>query len=143
MVTVSLIDHTADIGVDVLAPDPAAAFVAAAQGMFDIVVGREAALSAAGGTGLSRSIELRADGWEDLLVAWLEELLFIYETERVVPAAIDMAEISASHLAATMQGHILDPCGPQTGLQIKAVTYHQLRAGPSKRGFEIRVIFDV
>ena len=138
MATVSHIDHTADVGIRVSAPSAAEAFVAAAEGMVDIMVDRTEVAERE-----TWSIELEATAWDDLLVAWLEELLYRYETERLIPKRIELGRLSPDRLAGELHGEHLDPQRHDTGVQIKAVTYHQLRAEETEAGFEIQVIFDI
>jgi SHS2 domain-containing protein len=143
MTTVSFIDHTADIGLDIVAPNPEAAFIAAAEGMFEIMVNWRTTPALRVSATRSQPVEARADGWQDLLVTWLEELLFLFETERLVPKTIDLADISSNHVRAIVHNDVLDASMHNGTRQIKAVTYHQLRAEATPRGFEIRVIFDI
>jgi SHS2 domain-containing protein len=139
MATVEMIDHTADVGIAVRGDNPADAFVTAATAMFDIMVPNRSAVEARH----TWDIIVDAADYEDLLVTWLEELLYHYEIGRRVPADIDIADISATHLAASVRGEPLDQSRHETSVQIKAVTYHQLQAAQTTRGFEIRVIFDI
>jgi len=138
LVHVEPIDHTADVGVRVRAPSPAEAFACVAAAMFDFMVERE-------GVAPERrwSVRLEAEGWEDLLVAWLEELLYRYESEGVVPRTFHISEIASTHLVAEIEGEYLDPARHETRSQIKAVTYHQLRAEETGEGFVVQVIFDI
>jgi|SRR5579859_1204896 len=131
------IDHTADIGVVVRAATAKDAFIAAAGAMLDYMVERDKVPEAQ-----ERNLEVTADGWEDLLVTWLEELLYLFESERFVPKRIELAELSPDHLRAHLHGDTLDAERDETKIGIKAVTYHQLRAEETEEGFVARVIFD-
>ncbi len=133
------IDHTADVGIRVLAATPEAAFIAAAEAMLDmIVVNRDAIAEAQ-----SRQVGVEADGWEELLVAWLEELLYELEVEHLVPSSIVIRELSSDRLHAELRGESFDPDQHESGIQIKAVTYHQLVAEERDQGFQVQVIFDI
>jgi SHS2 domain-containing protein len=132
------IEHTADIGLRVWADTPADAFAAIAGAMFDAMVNREHIPPRE-----RWSIRVIADGWEDLLVAWLEELLYLYETERAIPEACHITDIAPDHLEAELLGDYLDPTRDEQRVQIKAVTYHQLRAEETEEGFFVQVIFDI
>jgi SHS2 domain-containing protein len=135
---VEAIDHTADVGLRVWAATSAEAFAAVAEAMFDIMVEREGIEDAH-----RWQVAVDADDWEDLLIAWLEELLYLYETERMVLHSCHVREIGPSHLDAELAGDYLNPERHPTRVQIKAVTYHQLRAEETAEGFEIQVIFDI
>src|SRR5437588_8843539 len=77
------IDHTADVGIRVRAASPSSAFIAAAEAMFDIMVDRSNVQEREEWT-----VGVDAEGWDELLVAWLEELLYRWEIEYMVPARI-------------------------------------------------------
>ena len=78
----ALLDHTADIGVRAWGPTPAAAFNAAAQGMYAIALGGDVA--GATGPAIERTIAVSGDTWPDLLVNWLAELLYLLSVEGLV-----------------------------------------------------------
>jgi SHS2 domain-containing protein len=136
---VEQIEHTADIGIRVRASSPEEAFEAAALGMFDIVAPSRRIADAS-----ERSeVRLTGDGWADLLVKWLEELLFIYEIDGLVPIRAEVDRIGPHGLEAHVSWHCFNPAPDQRGVEIKAVTYHMLKAGPTADGFEAQVIFDI
>lgn len=137
-VRIETMDHTADVGLRVRAATPREAFVAVAQGMFDVMVDRARVPSR-----LVRDIRVNAEGWPDLVIAWLEELLYLYETERVVPHHIEIVELTPAYLSARLHGDTLHPGRDEPGVQIKAVTYHRLQAEETRDGFEIQVVFDI
>lgn len=137
-VRVESLDHTADIGLRVVAPSAAAAFAAIAEGMFDAMVDRTQIEEVE-----TRHVQVEAESWEDLTVVWLEELLYLYETDLFVPQTCHVQAISPRELVALLRGDRLDRSKNETGIQIKAVTYHQLQAEETPEGFQIQVIFDI
>ncbi|GAC1444508.1 MAG: archease [Chloroflexota bacterium] len=132
------IDHTADVGFRLQANSPSYAFVAAAEGMFDIMLSRRMVQECH-----SWEISVEATGWEELLVAFLEELLYRYEMHGEVPHSVCMRNLTETTLSAASRGEFFDADRHEPTIQIKAVTYHQLRASPTESGFEISVIFDI
>jgi SHS2 domain-containing protein len=135
---VELIEHTADVGIRVLASTPAEAFMAAAHGMLDIMVPNRPRVEAS-----ERSeVRLQAEGWADLLVTWLEELLFTLEIESLVPVGFEFDRMVANGMEARVSWRRINPESDR-GVQIKAVTYHMLVAEPTENGFEAQVIFDI
>jgi SHS2 domain-containing protein len=115
--------HTADIGLRVQAPDPAALLACAAQGMFALMrlePGEQLDL-------LEIALDNSAD-FESLLVDWLNELLYHYETTGNLLDDIVVRHWSATSLYATA---IVRRCAVPAEMQIKAVTYHQLRVAQS------------
>jgi SHS2 domain-containing protein len=136
--SIELIDHTADIGLRIKAVTPAAAFAALTEGMFGIMVKRETITT----THLWRE-SVQGRDWEDLLVRWLEELLFRYESEGLAVRECHVRSIDPTHVEAELKGCPIDPSVQEMGVQIKAVTYHQLAAHETDDGFVAQVIFDI
>lgn len=121
-----------------MAPTAAEAFIAAAEGMFDIMVERRAVPAVE-----TWPVAVAAAGWEDLLVAWLEELLWLYESEGMLPHSILIGQIGPESLRAVIEGDTYTPERDERKVQIKAVTYHQLLAEQRPDSFHLQVIFDI
>ena len=77
MIPYELIDHTADIGLKVNGTTLFDLFENAALGMFHIIGGKVKSQDSAV---LEKSIEVKktVDAFEELLVSWLSELLYIF-----------------------------------------------------------------
>ena len=128
------VDHTADWALHVWAPTPEELFVEAARGMYAL-----AGAQAQPGATVRRRIELAAEDHESLLVAWLQELLYISESEELVFTGYRIEYLDATHLRAEVEG------GPmaQRVKAIKAVTYHNLKINRTADGYETTIVFDV
>jgi len=133
-----LIEHTADVGVRVRAPSPGELFANAAYAMFDLIGNIE---SARPQTGCSVAVE--AADYEELLVNWLTELLFLFETERLLLCEFDVEEIDARHLRAKVRGEKYDPDRHELETDIKAVTYFGLHVAQHQEGWSAAVVFDI
>jgi len=133
-----IIDHTADVGLDVFGADPAALFATAARAMFDIMVAPESVRAA-------QSLSLTVEGadWPDLMVNWLRELLFLWSGKGLLVHATEILEISAGRITAEVSVDSFDPARHALGSEIKAVTYHQITVQRNLTGWEARIIFDV
>ncbi len=130
-------EHTADIGLIAYGETLKEAFENAAYGMFDMMVALE-------GTQESRQIEVRveADDVESLLVSFLSELLFIFETQGLVLVRFDIVDWDErTYLTAKAWGGPFDDQEPRE--QIKAVTYYNVRVERTDEGYEVEVLFDV
>jgi SHS2 domain-containing protein len=130
-------DHTADVGVRAWGPDLPAAFAQAARGLFSLLVPLAAIRETT-----ARAVAVEASDLESLLVAWLDELLFVFETEGLVFARFAVALPSPTTLTATAHGELFDPERHRGGVVVKATTYHQITvaAGPPAR---VQVILDI
>jgi len=127
------VEHTADCGLEVWAPDLPALIEEAARGMFElmgVVVSEESRCH--------RQLEIGAEDREQLLVSFLEELLFIADSEEVGFDGFLLNVQDSSLLARLEGGFIVD-----RSKEIKAVTYHYLEISESDRGLMTNIIFDV
>jgi SHS2 domain-containing protein len=134
-----LIDHTADAGMWVYGRDHAELFAHAAWALFDMISDAETIRP-------QQTMTIRIDGaadWEDLLVRWLSELLYHYDTERFLCCSASLTTLSPTQLTAQVQGEFFDPTRHPIDTEIKAVTYHQVTVEPCDTGWRARVIFDV
>jgi SHS2 domain-containing protein len=133
-----LLAHTADIGLEATAPSRGGLFVAAAEGFKALVYGDSPA------TVVSRHpVRLAAGDGAELLVAWLNEILFLCEVERLVPASFEIVEFTAQTLNAVVGGEPFDPARHVVERTAKAVTYHQAVAEERQSGWYARVYIDL
>jgi len=131
------IEHTADWALRVRGASLRELLSHAARGMSSLLVPDLAAIPA----DVRRQVELDALDAESLLVEWLGELAYWAESELLVFHEYDLAEVSPTHLRATLRGGRV----PGDGLQkhIKAVTYHNLKIVATEGGLETIIVFDV
>jgi SHS2 domain-containing protein len=133
------IEHTADIGVVAYGADIGQVFVSAARALFSLITEPEAVTE-----NLSRDIELEAPDEESLLIEWLNELIYLFDTEHVLFKRFAVNVVDGKKLKARAWGEKVDPSRHQLKTGVKAATYHQLSlAGDSGRGYRAQVIFDI
>lgn len=132
------IEHTADIAVRVYGKDMKELFGNAAFGMFDITADLE---------GLKESvavdIDLKADNYEELLVKWLDELLYNFYTKWIIFFEFDILELEANRLKARARGRHVGENHNRLKTEIKAATYHDLKVKKSPDGYSVDIIFDI
>jgi SHS2 domain-containing protein len=85
-----------------------------------------------------RQLEIASDDREQLLVSFLEELLFIVDTEGVAFDGFLLGVQGGDMLARLEGGSILS-----RAKEIKAVTYHRLKIIETRRRLKTRIVFDV
>jgi SHS2 domain-containing protein len=85
-----------------------------------------------------RTVVASAHDRPALLAAWLEELVFLAETDSFIALEVEQMDIGAEQVAATVAG----PRGEPRPI-VKAVTYHRLEFEGCGRGYRGRVVFDV
>jgi len=131
------ITHTADWALRVWASDLKGLFVEAAQGMY-VLLGAQTAK----GPHVKRTFAAEAQDAESLLVAFLSELVYAAEQERLAFASFRVRTLERSDgwtLEAEMSG------APLVSLTkaIKAVTFHNLQIQQTAQGYEVEIVFDV
>jgi len=133
------IEHTADVGLELEAPDLKAAFELAAASMFDLMCD----LDGVGGD-VCRTVRIRArDGdLENMMVRWLTELLYVFESEKLLLSGFDVTKLTSDTLEAEVVGEQFDPGHHAFKTELKAATYHDLAVDQTDSGCFVRVIFD-
>jgi SHS2 domain-containing protein len=88
-------------------------------------------------------VAVEAGDREALLVAWLNELLYLCDAQGVVVVDCAVRSLTETALSAVVCAAELDPSRQVVVGHVKAVTYHLLRVAPSERGWEATVVVDV
>lgn len=133
-----LVDHTADVGIRARGDSLPELLVACAEGMLSILVER-------GDVREVTAVELAldADDAEELVHAWLRELLFRFSAEGLILRRFDFHEATPTRLRVTCHGEPFDPARHQGGSEIKAVTFHGFKVEQTPDGWAAEVLFDV
>lgn len=136
------LSHTADIALRAWGPDPPSVFVEAARGLLEEMT--EGALRDVSPTAWM-PVRICAPSYGELLVDWLNELIFWYETRSVYAVAFQV-RIGRIADGFCLEGKVgTFPVGTQIAkLQIKAATYHGLRFVQTPDGkWEAEVVLDI
>ena len=131
------IDHTADIGIMAYGSSLEQVFVNAACGMFSLIANPDKVTAH-----ISRKISLTAHDREELLVVWLNHLLYLFDADNLIFNRFDSFQINDHELIAIACGEKVDPLKHHLKTHIKAATYHQLEIVEDD-GFRAQVIFDI
>jgi protein archease len=134
----NVIEHTADTGIIAYGTDMREAFANAAYGMFSLMADLRQVKEET-----SRYIEAEAGDKESLVVSWLNELLYIFDVERILFKRFDILVLTGTKLKADVYGEKADASRHKLRAGIKAATYHMLKVAERRNGCSIRVIFDV
>lgn len=132
------IEHTADLGIEVTATDMPSLFSAAAQALYaliadpDTIEMREEVRVFAGG-----------DGPEELLHAWLCELLAQFNLSGFIGKSCDVTQATDERVDGIIKGERLDLTRHSFHTEIKGVTYHGFKVWQEDGSWRARVIFDV
>ena len=126
--------HTADIALRAYGKDMQELFGNAAFAMFSQMADLEKVPPT-----VRRPVEVRGYDYASLLVNWLNELLFLHETQGEVYSEVDIEALQPKQLSATVAGDHVE----QVLTLIKAATFHGLEIEPDNDGYAATVVFDV
>lgn len=125
------VSHTGELQLEVEAATPELVFAEAALALAEL-------LGDGGGQEVVRRVALEAPDRASLLVEWLEELVFLSESEGLVPERVADVELGATSLRASVAGRRSAPRS-----LVKAVTYHDLAFEQRSRAWFARLVLDV
>jgi len=140
------IDHPSDIGIEFYGKKPEELFENAAVGMFSIMCDLELVKPRE-----KRNVKIsqKDTGYEDLLVLWLERLLYLYEVNDVLFSEFKVDGIYKKgrnlELTAEISGEKIEMGRHKIKIAVKAPTYHMLEIKRDDRycDWKGRIIFDV
>ena len=132
------IDISGDAGIRAFGSDLNELFKNAAAGTYSLIADP---LSVSP----KKSIEIKAEGasLEGLLVSWLNELVFNFDTYGFIGREVRIHELIDTLIRATVTGEDFAPEKHGVGLLIKAATYHKLKIERKEGHWEADVIFDI
>ena len=131
------IDISGDVGLRVWGNGPEELFENAAAGMFNLITDTIKIKETE-----KKEVALEADNHENLLVQWLNELVFLYDTYGFIGKVFSIS-LHGNTLKAIISGGIFDPEINESRLLIKAATYHELSLKKPGPYWEAVVIFDI
>ena len=137
LIDFKVLDHTADVGIIAYGVDLKQAFANAARGMFSLITELKNVREL-----LQEEITVTAADAESLLVVWLNELIYLFDTENFLGKNFKITELDDTHLKARLYGEKVDRSRHHLKMGIKATTYHMLQIKHNK-GYQVRVIFDI
>lgn len=131
------VDHTADVGIRATAESPDTLFETAALAFTELMTD-----TATVEPRVERTMELKEESLDLLLVCWLQEILYLMDTEGLVFSVFEV-RIEGTKLQATLRGEPFNPEVHPRRSGVKAVTYHHLEVATHGDGWEARVIVDM
>lgn len=139
-------DHTADLGIEATGLSREEALESAARGLTSVVTGRPNP-HAVGAPERELVFFVEAPDLPALVVAFLSELLWYFESEDLLWLGGGVA-FGASRdgiLRLDVRGNVLkhDPARHGRGVEVKAVTYHDLSFERQGAGWLLRVLLDI
>jgi SHS2 domain-containing protein len=132
-----ILDHTADVGIIAYGADLKQAFANAARALFSLITELDDVEEV-----LHQDIKLNASDVESLLVAWLNELVYRFDTEGILFKRFDITQLEDTHLEARVYGEKADRSRHNLKTGVKGATYHMLKIDKAD-GYRVQVIFDI
>ena len=145
----TILEHTADIGFRAWGATAEELFESSARAMMAI-----AAEDCQIQTREERFVEITGEDYESLLVNWLSEVLYLFDSEEFVVGRFDVESIDAAEtstglrdkparLRARLAGERRHPERHRWTLIVKAVTYHEIEVRERDGRWESRVFLDI
>jgi len=133
-----LFEHTADLGLRVQAATLEELLIEAARGLLAMLVANPQDV---------RPLQPKTITIDDsepayLLFDWLSELLYAFETDRLLLSEFDV-KLQNHQLTAACRGEPMDVNRHQMEHEVKAITYHGLRVEQTAAGWQAEVIVDI
>lgn len=133
-----LLDHTADLGIEVEGPSLEELFARAGEAIFELMVELDTVDAA-----VSRHLVIEGSDLADLWVNYLREVLYLWGGESLLMKKVQIINLTETSLEATLYGEPYNSRKHELMMEIKAVTYHQAEVVRTPEGWKGRVIFDV
>ncbi|HNW59278.1 MAG TPA: archease [bacterium] len=134
-----ILNHTADVGLEIEADTLPALFAVAADGLMHLICPHCQIKPLQ-----SHALQVCGENLEELLVNWLSELNYLCQVQNFLTSQIHITEIHDRFLKAEVLGERCDPMRHSVRSEIKAVTYHRIEvrqeAAELWRG---RIYFDI
>jgi SHS2 domain-containing protein len=151
------VDHTAELELEIEAPTEEGVFADALAALAELLASEEELESGMeperesgpeserepGGKSqreplVRRHVSVEAEDRPALLAEWMEELVFLAETEGFEPRAVETLELGPRWAHVAVTGRLGQP--PPL---VKAVTYHRLSFVAGDDGYRATVVLDV
>ncbi len=131
-------DTTGDVGLNVYGKTLENIFQQAAIGLFSLITDiKNMEINA------TKKIKIRADDYESLLINWLNELVFLFDSEGFIGKRVKILELTEKKLIALIDGDFFDEKKHSKGVLIKAATYHKLKLERKNTGWKATILFDI
>ena len=131
-------DHTADVGIHAFGHTLPELFIHAAQGMESLMVAPEQVHES-----VTREIAVEGHDVVSLMIAWLNELVFLFDTEYLLFRTFEIGAFTETSLLGNASGELYDAQRHDLSSAIKAVTWHEAAVERTNEGYKARIIFDI
>ena len=131
-------DHTADIGLKIFGNSLLDLFANAGYALCDSLTDISKVIPAT-----KQTFCLQRDSTEELLVEWMGDLLYTFETEGLLFSRFNIISIDKNSLSAEAEGEFFNSALHTIKNRLKAVTYHKLKIEEKNGLWLAEVVLDV
>ncbi len=131
-------DHAADVGIRIRGESLPDLFVAGAQALMEWIGPAPASPES-----VRENAQVEAETLDELLVRWLQEVLFIFQQRHAYITGAETLDIRGCRLKAVLTARVWDAAQGEKYQEIKAVTYHKLELSRDGPGWRASVILDL
>ncbi len=132
------IDHTADIGLKIFGNSLLDLFANAGSALCDTLTD----ISEVSPT-TKQIFHLQRDTTEELLIEWMGNLLYTFETEDLLFSRFSIISIDKNSLSAEAEGEFFNSAIHTIKNGVKAVTYHKLKIEEKDGLWQAEVVLDI
>lgn len=131
-------DISGDAGVRAYGSTLGEAFESVALGMYSLITDLDSVKE-------KKQLETTSESHslESLLVSWLNELIFRFDTYGFIGRKVNIKELKDNKITAAVTGEDFDPEKHEGKLLLKAATYHNLKIERRDGNWQFEVVFDV
>ncbi|MCD6417015.1 MAG: archease [Planctomycetes bacterium] len=131
-------EHTSDLGLRAWGRDLTELFDEAGAGLIELMLDPATVRPKE-----TRQVSAEAEEPEELLIGWLEEVLFALDGEGFAPASVRVERMGERRVVGALVGELFSPRRHTIRTRVKAVTYHDVNIHRAQGRLEVRVILDV
>ena len=133
-----IIEHTADVGITAYGEDMNQLYSNASLALFSLITDIQSIKE-----NLQHQVEINSANRDNLLVEWLNELIYLFDAEHLLFNRCEIASLNNNQLKATCYGEKFDPARHRIKMDVKAATYYMLEVVGDSKGYRAKVIFDI
>lgn len=132
-----VLEHTADIGFEAYGRTREEALANAALALVSLISNPDQIRISD-----EKRLQVHGEDWEQVLVRYLSEILFVIDAESFLPAEVDVFIPEEYYLTVVLRGEQRTN-DHEIRIDVKAITYHQLLFEKTETGYRIRVFVDI
>jgi len=138
---------TADVGIRIRGSGFGELYRSAVKGLFQLYFGDSESLNLATRVSTfsceTHHFDYRGDSCENVLVNLLDEVVYLLQTQEKITVSVDFQAAEAAYVAVDFQMITVESFGVVPEMEIKSVTYHNLRVTEKNGIKSAEIIFDI